>query len=106
MIVWPNRLPWEVSVQQTGLYALAKKRSLIYILSNTVNGSIVETNQEIGCLTSTWSPLQVRPTSPEILAAEISEGRWDFTSSAVGTLTVSPIIVVRFHRSTVVISGK
>ena len=41
--------------------------------------------------------MQVTPTSPEILAAEISEGRRGATAGAVGDWALLPIIAVRFH---------
>ena len=66
---------------------------------------LVETNQALG-LAPSGSAAQVTPTSPEILAAEIPEGRWGVTSDAVGNSALLPIIVVRFHRSTITILGK
>jgi hypothetical protein len=66
---------------------------------------LVETNQSSG-LAPTGSAAQVTPTSPEILAAEIPKGwRRGVTSDAVGDWALLPIIVVRFHRSTITILG-
>ena len=66
---------------------------------------IVETNQSLG-LAPTGSAVQVTPTSPEILDAEIPEGRWGVTAGAVGNSALLPLIVIRFHRSTITILGK
>ena len=65
----------------------------------------VETNQSLG-LAPTGSAVQERPTSPEILDAEIPEGRWGVTAAAVGESALLPIIMVRFHRSTITILGE
>jgi hypothetical protein len=87
-------------VQQTGLSELAKRKfkfkSFLYL---------VETNQSSG-LAPTGSAAQVTPTSPEILAAEIPEGRRGVTAGAVGDWALLPIIVVRYHHSTITILGK
>ena len=47
--------------------------------------------------------MQVTPTSPEILAAEIPEGRRGATAGAFGDWALLPIIVVGFHCGTVTI---
>ena len=65
----------------------------------------METNHSLG-LAPTGSAVQERPTSPEILDAEIPEGRWGVTAAAVGESALLPIIVVRFHRSTITILGE
>jgi hypothetical protein len=67
--------------------------------------NLVETNQAMG-LAPTGSAVQVRPTSPEILAAEMLLGRWAPTSDAVGNSALLPMIVVHFHCSTRTILGK
>ena len=59
---------------------------------------LVETNQSLG-LAPTGSAVQVTPTSPEILAAEIPEGRRGATAGASGDWALLPVIVVRFHRT-------
>ena len=64
-----------------------------------------ETNHALG-----WAPAgsaaQVTPTSPEILDAGIPEGRRGATAGASGDWALLPIIVVRFHRSTITVLGK
>jgi hypothetical protein len=65
----------------------------------------METNQSLG-LAPMGSAAQVTPTSPEILAAEIPEGRRGVTAGAVGNWALLPIIVVRLHRRTITILRK
>ena len=70
---------------------------------------VAETNQSLG-LAPTESVAQVTPTSPEILVAEIpEERRRGATAGAVGDWALLPIIVVvqiRFHHSTITVSGR
>jgi hypothetical protein len=101
MIVIADRLPWELSVQQTGERELAKKK-----ISFKSFMDLLETNQSLG-LAPTGSAVQVRPTSPEILDAAIPEGRWGVTLAEVGDSALLPIIlVVSFHWSTITILGE
>jgi hypothetical protein len=60
----------------------------------------VETNQVLG-LAPSGSAAQVTPTSPEILPAEIPEGRMGATAGAVGNSALLPMIVIYFHCSTI-----
>jgi hypothetical protein len=60
----------------------------------------VETNQVLGSAPS-GSAVQVTPTSPEILPAEIPEGRMGATAGAVGNSALLPMIVIYFHCSTI-----
>ena len=68
----------------------------------------METNQSSG-LASRESALQVTPTSPEMLDAEIPKGwRRGVTAGAVGDWALLPVIVVcsSFDRGTIIILGK
>ena len=64
-----------------------------------------ETNQSLG-LASAGSAAQVIPTSPEILSAVMPEGRSGVTAGALGDRALLPIIVFRYHRSTITILEK
>ena len=67
---------------------------------------LVETNQSLG-LAPSGSALQVIPTSPEILDAEIPKGwRRGVTAGEVGDWPLIPIMVVRFDHSTLAILRK
>ena len=94
MIVIANDLPWELSVQQTGVRRLVKQKEINFKSFM----DLLETNQSLG-LAPSGSALHVRPTYPERLDAEIPEGRWGPTSAAVGDSALLPILVVSFHRS-------
>ena len=83
-------------MQQTGLSELAKNALILKSFMD-----LVETNQVLGPAPK-GSALQVRPTSPEMLAARMPEGRWGPTSDAVGNSALLPI-VVRFHCSTTIL---
>jgi hypothetical protein len=83
-------------------FVRASKKILIFLKSSM---DLVETNQALGSA-PTGSAVQVRPTSPEILAAGIVEGRWGPTSDAVGNSALLPMIVIRFHCSTITNLGK
>ena len=98
MIVITDDLPWELSVQQTGARRLAKQKTINF--KSFMN--LLQTNQSLG-LAPSGSALQVRPTYPERLDAEIPEGRWGPTSAAVGDSALLPIIAVSFYRSYITI---
>ena len=88
-------------MQQTGARELPKKREVNFKSLR----DLLETNQSLG-LAPAGSAVQVRPTSPVILVAEIPEGRWGATSAAEGDSALLPIIGVRFHHSTIKILGE
>ena len=80
-------------MQQTGVRVLEKHEINLKYFRDLLP---VETNQSLGSA-PTGSAVQVRPTSPEILDAEIPEGRWGATSAAVGDSALLPIIEIGFH---------
>ena len=78
-------------MQQRGFSELSKK---MFNFISSMN--LVETNQSAG-LAPAGSAVQVTPTSPETLDAEIPKGgRRGATSDAVGNSALLPIIVIRF----------
>ena len=69
MIIIAGRLPWELSVQQTGASELANSN----IIKFKSFMDLLETNQSLR-LVSAGSGVQVIPTRPEILDAGIPKG--------------------------------
>ena len=84
-------------MQQTGARVLKKDEINLKYFRDLLP---VETNQSLGSA-PTGSAVQVRPTSPEILDAEIPEGRRGATSAAVGDSALLPIIEIGFHAITI-----
>ena len=66
---------------------------------------VVETDQSLGSV-PTRIP-QETPTSPEMLFAEMPEGRRGATSGEVGSWALLPMILIRFHHTNAItILGK
>ena len=76
-------------MQQTGVLVLVKKENFNF--KSFMDLLVVETNQSWG-LAPAGSAVQVTPTSPEILFAEVPEGRMGATFGEVGNSALLPII--------------